>query len=246
MMTNTAADPRSGERGQALALFGGGLAALLLVAGLVLDGGLAFVNRREAQNAADLAALAGTQAVADFHVEGVGTGATVYRAIDEAARANGCTPDGSVPCTWTARYVRPTTGYETEVVGTGVRPEGIIPPTAQGVEVTIARAPGAFFLRIIGQADWDISASATAVTSRLDGIGEGIMLPVAFDPGRDLTYEKGKLKNYIFSEDKDGPGNFSWLSWYDTTAPSSSRPASASRATRPTRSRSTSRADPAR
>src|SRR3990172_8706391 len=41
------------------------------------------------------------------------------------------------------------------------------------------------------------------------------MLPLAFDPGRDLTYETGKLKNYLFSEEKEGPGNFSWLSWYD-------------------------------
>lgn len=215
MTTSGPGDPRSGERGQALALFSGGLVALLAVTGLVLDGGLAFVNRRDAQNAADLGALAGTQAVADFHVEGVGTGSTVYSAIDEAVRTNGCDSEDSVPCTWTAEYVRPTTGYTTVPVGSSVQPGGIIPATAQGVEITIQRSPEVFFLRMLGQEGWDISATATAVTSRLDRVGEGMMLPLAFDPGRDLTYETGKLKNYQFSEEKEGPGNFSWLSWYD-------------------------------
>jgi len=214
-MHATTKDPRASERGQALAVFSGGLVTLLVAGGLVLDGGLAFVNKRDAQNAADFGALAGTQAVADFHIKDVGTGTAVHAAIDEAVQANGCDPGASAPCSWTAEYVLPTTGYQTVTVGSGVNPGGAIPATAQGVEVCIQHAPEAYLLKIIGQADWQVTACATAVTSRLDQMGESILLPIAFDPGRDLTYEEGKLKNYKFSEDKDGPGNFSWLSWYD-------------------------------
>ena len=206
------ADARSGERGQALALFSGGLIALLIMAGLVLDGGISSVNRRDSQNAADLGALAGTQAVADFHLNGTGMSATVYAAIDEVVKANGCDPNATMPCTWTAEYVQPTTGFSTVTVGSGVNGSGAIPATAQGVQVAIQRSSDVTFLKVIGQSAFDVGAEATALTARVEGVPEGILLPIAFDPGR-TPLEPGK--RYKFSEDTDGPGNFSWLSWYD-------------------------------
>lgn len=54
---------RAGERGQVLVLFAGGLVALLLVAALAFDIGSMLVNRRDEQNAADAAALAGARYV---------------------------------------------------------------------------------------------------------------------------------------------------------------------------------------
>ncbi|MBD0324712.1 MAG: hypothetical protein ICV72_15210, partial [Aldersonia sp.] len=66
------------ERGQVAVIFAGGLVTLLLATGLVLDGGIAFLSRREAQNVADLAAMAGTKTVADHYVKGGRTGADVY------------------------------------------------------------------------------------------------------------------------------------------------------------------------
>jgi Flp pilus assembly protein TadG len=204
------------EYGQAMGLFAGGLVALLVASGLVLDGGLAFVNRRDAQNAADLAALAGTRAIAEYYISDEGSGTSVYAAIDQTVRANGCTPDGDVPCTWTARYVRPTSGYDyTSVSPSVVTSGGAIPNGAQGVEVTIDRRPPAYFLRVIGQDEWDVGAEATAVTASIQGSGSGILLPVAFDPGRDLVdYDPDDPPTMQFSLGKDGPGNFSWLSWY--------------------------------
>ena len=98
---------RAGERGQALALFTLAMTALLAAAGLVVDGGLAFINRRDAQNAADLGAMAGTRIIADFHTQDMGKSLDVWDAIDGAVQANGCTPGGSVPCTWSAMYLRP-------------------------------------------------------------------------------------------------------------------------------------------
>ena len=49
-----------GERGQALVLFALAATALCLMAALLLDGGSAFVRRRQLQDAGDAAALAGS------------------------------------------------------------------------------------------------------------------------------------------------------------------------------------------
>jgi Putative Flp pilus-assembly TadE/G-like len=54
---------RRGQRGQVLVLFAGGAAALLIIAALAFDVGMMLVERRDQQNAADAAALAGARYV---------------------------------------------------------------------------------------------------------------------------------------------------------------------------------------
>ena len=44
------------ERGQAIVLIAAAIVALIAITGLAVDGGLAFADRRQAQNAADSAA----------------------------------------------------------------------------------------------------------------------------------------------------------------------------------------------
>ena len=51
------------ERGQVLVLFAGGLIVLFIVAALAFDVGMVLVERRDEQNAADAAALAGARYV---------------------------------------------------------------------------------------------------------------------------------------------------------------------------------------
>ena len=60
-MSSTTSRPQ--ERGQVLVLFAGGLVALLIVAALAFDVGMMLVERRDEQNAADAAALAGARYV---------------------------------------------------------------------------------------------------------------------------------------------------------------------------------------
>jgi hypothetical protein len=55
------ASSRSGERGQVLVLFAGGVLALLGVAALAFDVGMMLLERRDQQNSADAAALAGAR-----------------------------------------------------------------------------------------------------------------------------------------------------------------------------------------
>ena len=106
MSTRPSYRRRSGERGQVLPLMAGGLVALLLFVGLVIDTGVAFQSRRAAQNVSDLSAMAGTRIIAQGYLDPSLTlsGADVYNAIESSAEINGC-PD---PCGWTAQYVHPT------------------------------------------------------------------------------------------------------------------------------------------
>jgi hypothetical protein len=215
---------RERQSGQALPLFAGGLVAFLVGTGFVLDAGLAFVSRRDSQNAADLAALAGTHVIAEYHLSDRtnGTGSDVFDAIDRAVRDNGCLPDAADPCTWAANYVRPASGYDTAPISE-VADRGTIPANAQGVEVSITRQMGTSFLRVIGRDQWDVAADATAISARIDAPGVGSLLPIAFDPGPgrdlggiDMSDFPDPPPVYQFSEGKDAPGNFSWLSWDDS------------------------------
>lgn len=195
------------ERGQILVIFAGGLITLLLAVGLVVDGGFAFVNRRDGQNVSDLAAMAGTKMVSDHYLKGGRSGLQVFEAIDASAVRNGCTPTAPTPCSWTARYVRGMTGGE-EDLGPVVD-SGAIASGAQGVKVDVSRQPRTFFLGLIGQANWEVDTTATALVRTLPGLPPGQVLPIAANPPG--SYDPGGT--YAFSTDRDGPGNFGWLSW---------------------------------
>ena len=85
---------RERQRGQMIMLFALALTAIILVVGLVVDGGYALVQRRNAQNAADFAALAGARIVAE-KVGGDstnGTDANVKAAIVNSLLVNKATP----------------------------------------------------------------------------------------------------------------------------------------------------------
>ncbi len=196
---------RHGERGQVLPLMAGGLLTLLVLVGLVIDTGVAFKERRTAQNISDLAAMAGTRVIADKYLNPSGsvTGTTVYAAIDKSMKVNGC----ETPCTWSGAYVRPTGSGTFTQIGTVVN-AGLVPEGAQGVTVTTDRRPGTFFIRLIGQNEWAVAAVATAMTSRLPDPPAGILLPIGIF---DADYETGR--QYTLTEGYEGPGNFGWISW---------------------------------
>src|SRR6476469_9901563 len=86
--------PRAGERrerGQVLVIFAVTLTAILLTVGLVIDGGNGLTQRRDSQNTADFAALAGARVIAEWIGGDTtnGTDATVKNAILKSVAANG-------------------------------------------------------------------------------------------------------------------------------------------------------------
>ena len=86
---HTSGGDASQQRGQTLVLFALGLTVIMLAVGLVIDGGYALAQRREAQNASDFAALAGARVIAEWVGGDTGNGSD---ANVEAAITNSLQP----------------------------------------------------------------------------------------------------------------------------------------------------------
>lgn len=189
-----------------MVLFVLSLVALLLFTGLAFDGGYAFVNRRDAQNAADLASLAGTKVIADYYTADSSlTGTDVYDAVASTVQEN-CDATGTPCAGWTGEYVDKTLA----TIG-GVSATGGIPAGAQGVQVTTTKQPRTFFLDLppVNKTTWSIAATATALTASQLGLPPGQVLPIAADPPHQ--YQPGQ--EVTLTVGKNGPGNFGWLYW---------------------------------
>jgi uncharacterized membrane protein len=131
---------RCGERGQASALLVGVLLIGLLVAGLVVDGARMFTARRDLQNLADSAALAGASAIDESIYRS--TGGMSVRLDPVAARA-------AVSEVLRASEVPASVGVDVQVVD-------------DRVSVRLARDVHPLFLGLAGMHAQRIGAHATA------------------------------------------------------------------------------------
>jgi Flp pilus assembly protein TadG len=213
-----------GERGQMVVIFAGALVAIVLLVGLVVDGGYAFAQRRDAQNAADFAALAGARIIAE-KVGGDttnGTDANVQAAITAGIAAN-----GAVALTFGApagpQYVdsngaiTPSAGSAASYVGNGT-----IPAAAVGVKVNSSRSWKPFFLGVIGVSNWTASANATAKGGYAAGGPGGNLFPAGISLAFFQTYPfcAGAVSSDPTSKcypqqltpgNLNVPGGFGWL-----------------------------------
>jgi hypothetical protein len=203
------------ERGQVLVIVAVGIVVLLMISGLVLDGGFGLAQRRSAQNAADLASLAGARVLASF-VSGDtvnGTDANVKLSIDKTIAANKLpaitygAPDGP-------RYVD-ISGNQLGYVGTGT-----IPASASGVSVRVAKNWKPFFAGLFGVSNWSTHANATARGGyRAGGPPPGNILPIGVSKTTYDTFgtcPAGKpTANCTVVNLTEGtlniPGGFGWL-----------------------------------
>jgi Flp pilus assembly protein TadG len=134
---------RRRESGQVLVLVAGGMVALILIVGLVLDGGSAFGQRRGQQRGADLAALAGAN---DLLLNNDASSA-------EAVALQVATDNGFDPAQLnvTAHAILYGQGH------------------AGSVKVDITEPHANSFSALVGMNSWDVSVSATAVTGSITG-----------------------------------------------------------------------------
>ena len=137
---------RRRDEGQILVIFALSLIVLLAMVGLVLDGGSTFAQRRQEQNAVDLAAIAA--------------------ANDLIANQGSATWDA------TARSVAAKNGYLAGTGGASLTvtcincPGQALDANTPGVQVTVnvtAPHPNGFSA-IVGMSTWNVSATATALT----------------------------------------------------------------------------------
>ena len=127
----------NGESGQVIVLVAVLMVALVAVVGLVTDGGMVFTQRRDLQNVADAATLAGAMQIDENAYRASGGTAVVLD--EQAARAAA------------VEYLETEGGvaYSVSV-------------TAERVDVSVSRQATTGFLRVLGIRGFQISAGATA------------------------------------------------------------------------------------
>jgi hypothetical protein len=164
---------RPRERGQMLALFAICLVAIIAMTGLVIDGGMTMVQRRDEQNVADAVAMAGAYAYANT------SSTTVVNAQ--------------------AQYNATANGYQNGVDNVKVTVNVSFAGGLATVTATITKPHRNFFSGIIGFGSWDVSTTASAIAGLPNAAigampllfnkkafpnGQGPTNPVSFDePG---------------------------------------------------------------
>ena len=182
------------ERGQVLVIFALALVAIVAMTGLVLDGGAAFVQRRDMQNVADSAAMAAGYAYAMG-----GDASTATNAARSIAAANG--------------YVHGTDGVSVGVVMTTTGP-------ARNFAVTISGSHRNNFSGVVGMPTWQITTTATAIAGRPNGV-VGAM-PIIFNIAAFQANGTGPDHAVTYSEPEPGSQDvpvtttaFNWTMYCD-------------------------------
>jgi hypothetical protein len=209
-----------------IVVFAGALTAIVLLVGLVIDGGYAFSQRRGAQNAADFAALAGARIIAENISQDTvnGTDANVKAAIVAAVSSNGAAPitfgvAGAPQYVDSNGAIVPSSGSAASFVGNGVIPSGAV-----GVKVNANRSWKPFFLGVIGVANWTASANATAKGGYSTGAPSGPVFPAAISQSffQSFPFCTGPVSanpadacypHQITPGNLNVPGGFGWLSF---------------------------------
>ena len=145
--TTSASRSRDGQRGQVLVLFAGGILTLLVVAALAYDVGMMLVERRDGQNAADAAALAGARYI--FEPDCVAPAWTCTKARAAAvdvALANGYDD------------ADPTETVEVHIPAVNGRYQDL----PSFIEVDIDSERASIFGAVIGRATWPVGVFAVA------------------------------------------------------------------------------------
>ena len=133
-------------RGQVLAIFALSLTVVLGAGALAFDGGMMILERRDQQNAADAAAMAGARYVTTNH-------ATARSVAADVASANGF-----------------TNGTGAQVVTVNVPPTtGQFATWPNAIQVEVENTRPSILGAVMGFLNWPVSASATAAS--LDGVG---------------------------------------------------------------------------
>ncbi len=148
-----------GERGQVLIIFVIAIFAIIGMVGLVLDGGSAYAQRRNEQNVADIAAVAG---------------ATAYLNTSGNATAKAAAADAA------AQSLAVTNGFTHGVNGTTVTVTIANSLLAATVQVDITKPHRNNFAAIMGMPTWPVSVTATALSSENPNAANGAM-PLLFN-----------------------------------------------------------------
>jgi Flp pilus assembly protein TadG len=228
---------RRGERGQAIVIFAGGLIAVVVGVGLIIDVGVALSQQRNTQNGADSSARAGAIVLAQDQAD-PSTGKTsldVWNAVQGAAAQNGTQVLDMFYTDWQGNDVDGTNADPDGPDDTWSRPvlnSGPIPANAAGVRVDARKQVGTFLIRVVGINTWNVIQTATAVAGPSGGCAdteEGcVLLPITFPTTVFACTNNGKTlpinPPQVWATGQQitlpicggNPGSVGWLDWTPT------------------------------
>lgn len=221
-------------RGQVLVIVAAGLVTIIAMTGLVVDGGLAWGQQRDNQNASDATSEAGAVVLAERLTGLTRTDADVLAAVDASVVANGVDKIGAWYTDISGNLIDATGA----VVGStadadAVGEDGLIPPNAAGVQADTSKTFETFLVRVIGFSTLTATADATSVAGYIQSVcpasGDCNVLPVTIplnivtcdgsgdvavaDPPQEWPHFYAPVTIPLC---KNNPGNVGWLDWTPT------------------------------
>lgn len=183
------------ERGATMVLIAISLVALLGLTGVVMDGGWGFSDRRQTQNAADAAALAGAQKVNEYLL---GQTVTVADVVSTVSSYGGATNDANQTalCWFIDDRGYPIDSANTEYVNQDTAPQcgtfATFPSNVAGVRVVTADVKNTNFIKAVGISTFKAGAVAKAQVEGFspDTASAPVML-CAIGPGDGRTTSGG-------------------------------------------------------
>lgn len=216
-------------RGQVLVIVAAALVIMIAMTGIVVDGGYAWGQQRDNQNAADAASEAGAVVLAEKLTGVARTDGDVLAAVNASAVANGVTIAGAWYANCNGDPVNtagaPVARADAAVVGGGVIPPAMCPDTSgvlqsdvrMGVQVETRKDFETFLVGVIGFDTLTTWADATAVSGYLDGVcpasGDCYVLPVTIPlnivtcDGNGDVIPSNPVREWL---DPDGDGTLDW------------------------------------
>jgi Flp pilus assembly protein TadG len=152
---------RRSERGAAIMLIALSMTSVIAVTGVVVDGSNAFAQRREMQNAADSAALAGARALDTLAVNAE---TAIWTAVVASATANGASAS-NITCRLETDLLADLGACPIAATGTATA----LRNSASAVKVTVGATKNTSFIRVVGINNFTARASATAQIQGLRG-----------------------------------------------------------------------------
>ena len=165
------------DQGATLILLAICLVPLMALAGLALDGGRAYGERREMQNAADSSAMAATRQLDQFLTGQTADASLIDDAARDAAEKNGA-DRSRVSCTL-VRFDRSTI----EACPTSGTMAPATRLVAAGVHVGTEQTKATIFMKVVGTQNFTANADATAQIGRPGGSYVAPFLVCATAPG---------------------------------------------------------------
>jgi len=202
---------KKNENGQAAVILVIAIVVLLAFAALAIDAGNAYNARREAQNAVDSSALAGSrQLVLECGVAAPSEANISAQAL-QMVKANLSSYN-----TVKFNYIMENSTAKYEVGSVGFVPCAC-GSRAIGVEAIVDRSAPAFLASFLGRSTLDVHAEARAKYGTVETVSSNLYpftrrMPTG-DPN-DPLYHEGQVVQLRILDDADTlPGNFGWLTW---------------------------------